>query len=120
MAVLVVGLGIGNHQIATAASLQSHDKASLDPADASAYRWESAASYFVSNQVWPVDLTSLNAADVSAYRWEAMAEYYVSHQIWPAKDLTFVNNSTNNSNYRLLMIEPGFWMRQESLPIITQ
>ena len=116
MAVLIVGLGIGNHQTATAASLQSHDEARLDPADASAYRWESAASYFVAHQVWPVSLTSLNAADISAYRWDADAAYYVSHQIWAAKDLTFVNNGTNNSNYRLIMVEPGFWARQESLP----
>jgi hypothetical protein len=88
------------------------DLTSLNAADISAYRWEAMAHYYVSHQTSPTrDLTSLNAADISAYRWQAMAHYYVSHQISPAKDLTFLNG-TNNSDDRLVQIEPGFWARQ--------
>ena len=128
IAVLVVWLGSGTEQAAAATDLTA-----LNAADFSPYRWESSASYYASHQVWPDNLTSFNAADISAYRWNAMAGFYASHQVW-LTNLTTLNAAdisayrwnamasfyaahpgANNSNGRLMMIEPGFWARQAAL-----
>jgi hypothetical protein len=142
IAMLVVGLVFGNPQNAVAASSQNHDFGTLNAADVAAYRWESSASFFVSNQVWPQNLTSFSAADISAYRWNEMAKFYGAHSEFSSRNLTtfssadtyayrweamgayyashqnagsnarFSIDKVDNSNARLFQIEPGFWARR--------
>jgi hypothetical protein len=142
IAMLVVGMVFGNPQSAVAASSQNHDFGILNAADVAAYRWESSASYFMSHQAWPQNLTSFSSADISAYRWTAMAAYYGSHPEFSSRNLTTFNaadisayrweamasyyvshqnsaasarllkNNAESHDFRLVPIEPGFWTRQ--------
>lgn len=136
IAVLIVALGIGNYQNASAASSQSHEQVALDPADISAYRWEAAAAYYASHQVWPADLRMYDAAEISAYRWQAMADFYagsatrdltaldaadVSAYRWQAMADFYAGSTTRDltksdtldfSDYRIFMVAPGVWVRQ--------
>jgi hypothetical protein len=143
IAVSFVWLGIGNLQLAAAASSQTHDLVPVDAADISPYRTNSTAQYYVMHQMWPGqdlttfsaaqisvyrwnamatyylgsparDLTTLNAADISAFRWNAMAQYYADHQDLPSNKVLNIFAATDVSDYRFFMIEPGFWTRQAS------
>jgi hypothetical protein len=137
IAALTLLLGFGSIQTATAASSQSHNPTHPNSADISPYRWEASAKHYASHQVWPtINLSALNATDASAYRWEAMAGYYISNQVWSDNDLPVVDTAdvsasrwqaianyyesdtflADTSDFRLVLIQPGFWARQASLP----
>ena len=139
-ALMIVWLGIGNYQPATAANLSTH--ITSNAADLSPYRLDASAQYYVSHQVWLVNLASLdaanisvyrwqamakhyldsaagnltsrNAADASAYRWNAVGEFYSSHQVSSVTEMASIK-SVDNLNYRIFMISPGVWGRETSV-----
>jgi len=58
---------------------------SYDAAEASSYRWQAIADYYLKHHATapepgsqlPKPLTEYDAAEVSAYRWQAIANYYM-------------------------------------------
>jgi len=56
---------------------------SYDAAEASAYRWQAIANYYLKHHgavlgsQLPKPLTEYDAAEASAYRWQAIANYYL-------------------------------------------
>jgi hypothetical protein len=81
--------------------------------NASASRWEAIAKHNLGSAA--NDSTSFDAADASASRWEAMTKHYLgsaanaSTSRWEAIAKHY---SADFSNYRFIMIQPGFWARQ--------
>jgi hypothetical protein len=60
------------------------------------------------------DLSTFDAADALIYRWQAMAMHYVTHKVWSIINMLTID-AFDFSDYRLIMVAPGIWVRQASL-----